>query len=310
MGYRLLAWLSTIAHQGGKFALEVDAIQGGYQKSWGEIGNGEWTRSRTLNAFDPANPVFERKFKERMDAARDDLGYQGIWIDSWQKWTTSFSTHGEGRPPLARKFWELYAQWSHQGVALMSESSAFPGLSCSIELPNDHYHDEWWFMQHTVKWFRATERPPGAGTPAATDFTFRMYANKATVCWNTEKMEDLGQVVPQWSRLAHEYLAALLMIRRSWVLPNGAGVLWLGFDNDRAGVWYPFEDGALPEGVRAVGVVDAEPLQDVKKQRVLSVQADDLLDRFGVKRGTLKDPRLGKRYLPFEGSTPAFLSMK
>ena len=263
------AWLSTIAYQSGQFALDVDKELGGFQGSWGEIGNGVWTRSRQVYAFDPKNSVFMDKFTERMAAARDELGYQGIWIDSWQKWTTSFSTHAAGRPPLARKFWEMYAKWSHQGVALMSESQAFPGLSCTIELPNNNYEDEWWFMQHTVKWFRATTRPPGAGTPKATDFTFRMYANKATVTWNTEKMDDLGAVVPEWSRLAHEYLAALPMMRRSWVLPDGSGVLWLGFASDDHGVWYPFVDANLPAGVTAQGVVTKEQVQKAKNNTSL-----------------------------------------
>ena len=261
-------------------------------------------RSRDLYAFDPQNPNFLNPFVERMETARNELGFQGIWADSWQKWTTSFSTHADGRPPVARDFWELYAKWSHEGVALMSESAAFPGLSCSIELPNDNYHDEWWFMQHTVKWFRATSRPPGAGTQAATDFTFRMYANKATVCWNTEGMNDLESVVPEWSRLAHEYLAALPTMRRSWILANGSGVLWLGYDDDQHGVWYPFVDGPVPAGVTAAGVIDGEPVTQVSRHRVLAVQADDLLSAFELQRGTLNDPRIGRTYQPFVGATP------
>jgi hypothetical protein len=47
------AWLSTIAHKAGDFAVDVDKKQGGLQASWGEIGNGVWTRSRDLYAFDP-----------------------------------------------------------------------------------------------------------------------------------------------------------------------------------------------------------------------------------------------------------------
>ncbi len=301
------AWLSTIAHKAGEFAVEVDAEQGGLKPSWGEVGNGEWTRSRILYAFDPLNPVFNQKFIDRMKTARDELGYQGIWADSWQKWTVSFSAHAEGRPPLARAFWELYAKWSHEGVALMSESAAFPGLSCSIELPNHGYEDEWWFMQHTVKWFRATSRPPGAGTEKATDFTFRMYANKATVCWNTEGQKDLGKVVPDWTRMAHEYLAALPTMRRSWVLPEGAGVLWLGYEGDQKGVLYPFEDGALPQGIRASKIVEGDAVASVRKHHVLSVQGNDLLEAFGLIRGPLDDPRIGRTYKPFVGSTPAFV---
>ncbi len=303
------AWLSTIAHQAGDFAVEVDAKLKGLQPSWGEIGNGEWTRSRTLYAFDPLNPVFTEHFEQRMGQARDELGYQGIWADSWQKWTVSFSTHAEGRPPVARAFWEMYAKWSHQGVALMSESSAFPGLSCSIELPNHDYEDEWWFMQHTVKWFRASERPPGSGTAKATEFAFRMYANKATICWNTEGQKDLGEVVPEWTRMAHEYLAALPMMRRSWVLPEGKGVLWLGYDGDQKGVLYSFEDAALPEGVKAKRIVSGEASSSVSKFHVLELEAKDLLAAFGIERGPLQDPRIGKLYKPFSGSAPAFLNL-
>ena len=300
------AWLSTIAHKAGQFALEVDALQGGLQPSWGEVGNGEWTRSRDLYAFDPNNPHFNQLFLERMSAARDELGYQGIWIDSWQKWMTSFSTHGTGRQPLARNFWELFAKWSHEGVALMSESTAFPGLSCSVELPNNNYEDEWWFMQHTVKWFRASDRPPGFGTDKATDFAFRVYANKASFCWNTEGETDLNKGVPGWSRLAHEYLAALPMMRRSWVLPDGSGVLWLGYENDQQGVWYPFVDSPLPEGVKAQGILSQNSAKSAQKLHVLSVEADDLLAAFNIQRGSLADPRIGKTYQPFTGSVPKF----
>ena len=250
-GIDYYAWLSTIAHRGGEFALELDGKQGGMKPSWGEIGTGHWNRGRNVYAFDARNPLFMELFEERMSAARDDLGFQGIWIDSWQKWTTAFSTLEEGRPPMARQFWEMYARWSQQGVALMSESHGFPGLSCSIELPNNHFEDEEWFMQHTVKWFRARERPPGAGTEDATAFTFRMMANKSTVCWNTEGQDDLGEVVPEFDRLAHEYLAALPMMRRSYVLPNGAGMLWLGYDNDSEGIWYPFAAGCHPNWRRS-----------------------------------------------------------
>jgi hypothetical protein len=249
-------------------------------------------------------------FTGSMTEAREGLGYQGIWIDSWQKWTTSFSTHAEGRPPMARDFWELYADWSHQGVAMMSESSAFPGLSCSIELPNHDFDDEWWFMQHTVKWFRATERPPGAGTPEATEFTFRMYANKATVCWNTEGSRDLAEVVPEWSRLAHEYLAALPTMRRSWILPDGSGVLWLGYDNDSEGVWYPFNDTAVPSGITASPILDGGPTKQATALHILAVSGDDLLEAFGLQRGPLDDPRIGKTYRPFTGDTPDFLAEK
>jgi hypothetical protein len=302
------AWLSTIAHQAGQFALDVDAQQGGLQKSWGEIGNGKWTQSRILYAFDPQNSHFMQAFTQRMEDARNTWGYQGIWADSWQKWTTSFSGHAQGRPPLARDFWEMYAKWSHEGVALMSESTAFPGLSCSVELPNNNYDDEWWFAQHTVKWFRTHDRPPGFGTPAATEFTFRMHANKATICWNTEGESDLNEGVPEWSRLAHEYLAALPLMRRSWVLPDGAGVLWLGYDNDQEGVWYPFTESPIPAHVQASDILAENPVDRAKQFHVLKLTGPDLLEAFGLERGTLPDARIGRTYTPFVGATPAFLS--
>ena len=120
---------------------------------------------------------------------------------------------------------------------------AFPGLSCSI-VPNDEFHDEWWFMQHTV--VVPCVSVAGSGTEEATAFMFKMMANKYTIAWNVEKETSMEAVVPGHTRLAHEYLAALPVMKR------GVYTRWVWrvvARNRRWGVLYPFADMALPDGV-------------------------------------------------------------
>ena len=188
----------------------------------------------------------------------------------------------------------------------MSESHAFPGLSCSIEVPE--WEKDYWFFQHVWKWHRGLSQK--AYSPEdLDDLCFRIMANKG---WTAPEEGYQGvkvlKVIPHFKAFAEEYVAALPTMRRSAVLGADKGMLWLGYDGDRDGVWFSFSDQAAPAGVKVsyVGDRDRKPLARVERHRTYRVQSDDLLKSFGVRRGPLADPRIGRKYDPPKFVWPAW----
>ncbi len=258
-------------------------------------------------AHNPNNPTILREYVARIDAARREYGLQGIWADSWHKWALVVGNDTR-RPPSFRAWMEQYARWSREGMAFVSEGQGSPIMSCSIELSEQKFKDEWWFLQYTTLWYRGKAEPPGSGTVQADRHTFRVMANK---CWpfpETGWGQDPLKMIPDFARLAHEYNAALPRMRRSYVLPDGAGVLWMGSGKDAdRGVWFPFAEADIPAGVSAEYILDgAGQKGTVQPYRTYAVTGKDVLKAFGLRVGPEQDPRAGRPYQPIQYTWPGW----
>jgi hypothetical protein len=295
---------------GGKYGPYV-AISAPGDYYCGGMGYGKPDRpmqdGKGMLVWNPLHPKVFDLCVEQARTTRAEEGLQGVWFDSFQNIEMSHLTWGDGSGnSCQRKWWEILAALSREGIALMAEGHAFPGLSCSIEVPD--WEKDYWFFQHVWKWHRGTSQ--GGYSPESLDtLCFRTMANKG---WTAPEEGYQGmkvlQVIPHFKTFAEEYVAALPAMRRSFVLGEERGVLWLGYDRDRDGVWFSFSDQAAPAGVQtfSIGDQDRKPLTRVERHRTYRVQSDDLLKSFGVRRGPLPDPRIGRKYDPPKFTWPAW----
>ncbi|MEI7832446.1 MAG: hypothetical protein WCJ56_04535, partial [bacterium] len=257
----------------------------GYPGSNGAAGH------RGISIRDPEQKAW---WESRMTSAEDDLGMQGFWLDSFQNMFMSQMNYQQpDQAPQVREWWQWMAATSRKGVGLMSESAAFPGLSCSIEVGGNQedFEGTWWTMPYVTRWYRGVD-VPGKGTAKADRLYFRSMANKGPICPGGG---DTSQI-PSMGRMSAEYMAAQPSMRRPYQLADDLGVLWLTNDGDGTGVLYSFSEGALPAGVTAEGIVDHAKADTLKAHATYTVKADDLITAFGIQRGPEKDPRLGQVY--------------
>ena len=135
-------------------------------------------------------------------AVRDEFGTQAIWGDSFQNMYMSQLSWGDGSgAPQQRLWWEKLAQWSQAGILFMSESYAFPGLSCSIEVPD--WEQDIWYFQYVWKWHRGTAQQHIA--PERLDeLCFRAMANRG---WTAP--DGSPKVIPSFGIFAQSYNLAL-----------------------------------------------------------------------------------------------------
>jgi len=256
------------------------------------------------------NPLHPKVFDLCVEQARvtcAEEGLQGVWFDSFQNIGMSHLAWSDGSGnSTQRKWWEVLAAMSRAGIAHMGECNSFPGLSCSIEVPD--WEKDYWFFQYVWKWYRASSQD--AYSPESLDDQcFRVMANKGWTAPNEGyKGLKVLQVIPHFKAFAEEYVAALPMMRRSALLGADKGVLWLGYDGDRDGVWFSFSDQAVPVGVQAFSISDqdSKPVARAERHRTYRVQSEDLLKAFGVRRGPLPDPRIGRKYDPPKFIWPAW----
>ena len=240
---------------------------------------------------------FRQVFSAQIEKVRTELGCQGFWADSFQNLFMSQLDWANTGDSQQRRWWEQIAAWSRQGLGWMAESHSFPGLSCSIEVPG--WEEDYSYFQHVWKWHRGDAQ--GNYAPAELDrIAFRVMANKGWTAPDHSYKTHPNFAIPSFKRFAHEYLAALPKMRRSYVLPGEAGVLWLTFADDAHGVWFAFGEQDVPKGVQAAYLLDADakPITQTQLHHTYAVHADDLLRAFGLRRGPEKDPRLGRKYTP------------
>ena len=280
----------------GKFG-PYFAISAPQDYSGGGMGYGKPDKpGRGPMAWNPNHPKVYEWYANRLRKMRDDNGMQGVWLDSYQNFAMSHLAYGDGTgDSTQRKWWELWAAMSREGVALMSESHGFPALSCSIEVPD--WEKDYWYFQYVWKWHRGNEQSHYA-PEELDDLCFRVMANKG---WTAPECGFKGEptTIPSFVRFAGEYVAALPSMRRSYVLGEKRGVLWLPFTGDTEGVWFSFSKQRLPRGVDAAGILDAGSVKrKVEGHATYRVKAKDLLKAFGVRRGPLPDPRIGRKYEP------------
>ena len=277
-------------------------------KNWAINRPGMTDSSGYAPWHDNLNPLAPRcrdAFLGRMKKVREEYGYQGIWYDSFQNLFMSTLDWANGTgAPLIRPWWEIVAAWSREDVDMTSESHAFPGKSCSIEADIDHQNTHW-FFQHTFHWFRTNF--PDPGTPKADSFAFRRMANKSWAGPQVGLGKKVEASIPSFGRLAREYSAALPTMRRSYILPDGSGILWLHFKDNTEGVLFPFSGQPIPKGVSASYVLDnAAASGTVEAEKTYRVKGADLLAAFNIRSAPEKDERLGRTYDPPKPVWPAW----
>lgn len=257
--------------------------------------------------------IFDERFREvflgRLDSVRRNYGYNGFWTDSFQNLFMSQLNWASEDPELRggsmqRAWWEQIAAWSRDGLAWMAESHSFPGMSCSIEV--HHMFEDHWYFTHTWKWLRGNSQ--NSWTKKQWDDTaFKFMAAKAWIAPDCSYNRPIPEkFAGTFSRYAREYAAALPEMRRSWILEGENGVIWLGYDSDDDGVWFPFADADVPAGVRATPILDndAKDVQTVQGRHTYRIEGKDLPALFGVRRGPMDDPRLGREYKTPEYNWP------
>jgi hypothetical protein len=256
--------------------------------------------NRPKLVLNPHSPTVLAAWLHRIEAARKQLGVQGFWLDSFQNNVNSHLDWSNGTGDSnQRLWWETFAKLSRDGIGLMSESHAFPGLSCSIEVAD--WEQDYWYFPHVWRWYRGKQAE--RHTPEELErLGFRVMANKG---WTAP--DGSPEKLPGFERMAQEYLAALPSMRRPYILADERGVLWLPFDGDGAGVLFAFTEQPLPAGVVATAILDAAeaPVGALAAQRTYRVRADDLLRAMSVRRGGQADPRLGRTYAPAAYARPA-----
>jgi len=148
------------------------------------------------------------------------------------------------------------------------------------------------YFQHVWKWHRGDAQR--RYTPEQHDeMTYRFMACKSWLA-----PDQNPGVIPSFRRYSDEYMAALPLMRRSWVLPDGKGMLWLHDADNRDGVWFAFQDQAVPGGTMARPVLGGEGVDHATARHTYRVRAENLLPSFGLRSGPLPDERLGRSYDP------------
>lgn len=230
----------------------------------------------------------------RLESVRKQFGYQGFWADSFQNLFMSQLDWAQGSGnSMQRAWWEQIAAWSRQGVGWMGESHSFPGMSCSIEVAG--WEKDLWYFQHVWKWLRGNEQSHYTGEQLD-ELTFRAMAAKGWIAPDHSYKQHTKFATPSFTRLAKSYSAVLADMRRPYVLPGEAGVLWLTFKNDTAGVLFPLQKLHLPDGVTASEVGSDGKPDSAEPWRVYRVGGRNLIEAMGCSAPPAKDPRIGREY--------------
>lgn len=246
--------------------------------------------------FNVHNEVTRERLLTRLRESREEFGYQGFWSDSFQNLFMSQLDWAQGTgDSLQRTWWEIIALWSREGVSFTSESHAFPGQSCSIEVQQD-WSDETFFLANQVNRAFRAHTFPHSGTPEADGVAFGFMANRGWAAVDLRAGQLPDRDMPSFRRLAHEYMAALPLMRRSVQLPDDQGVLWLGYAGDAEGVWFSKTPAAVPAGVTATPILGGDAVSETRAIHTYSVRADNLLDAFGLRRAPLEDERIGTEW--------------
>jgi len=286
----LYIWLSGMSKIEGEFAKRV----GFNREDWAlnnpkQIGND--TYGFDMLKHNPASTRFRGEFRQTLGSARKNTGFRGFWGDSSQNLFFSQLNWGDGSgAPLQRAWWEEIAHWTRQGVSWQGESSSFPGMSCSIEVKG--WENNLWYFQQISKWLR--DHGQRHYQPEELDnMLFRAMAVKGWIApdlitdhWRTKERQPnrhSPSVIPGFTRMAQEYLAALPQMKHPYVLPNGAGMLWLGPVGSE-GVLFPFADTPIPEEVSAKMITGSETASlQAKALSTYRVSGADLLSSFEIR---------------------------
>lgn len=246
--------------------------------------------------FNVHNEVTRERLLTRLRDSRAQFGYQGFWADSFQNLFMSQLDWAQGTgDSLQRTWWEIIAEWSREGVSWTSESHAFPGHSCSIEVQQD-WSDETFFLTNQVNRAFRAHTFPQSGQEGANVLAFGFMANRGWAAPDLRAGQLPDRIVPEFRRLSYEYMAALPMMRRSIQLEGDQGTLWLGYAGDGEGVWFSKTPAAVPAGVTATPILGGDAVRETRAIHTYRVSAADVLAAFGVRRPPLADERLGTEW--------------
>jgi hypothetical protein len=280
---RYHSYMTGMVRNDGPFFAEV----GPEDANWGRNAPGsDFSHGYPpiLNGMNINSKRTSQLLDERIMDVRATYGTQGLWADSFQNMYLSQLSWGDGSgAPQQRTWWEKLGDWSQRGILFMSESYAFPGLSCSIEVPN--WEEDLWYFQYVWKWHRGTSQnniPP----ERLDAMCFLAMANRG---WTAP--DGSPDPIPSFDLFATSYNAALPRMQRPYVLPDASAVLWLDDASRTTGVLFSIEAGQLPVGVRAKHLISGEVVDALPKQRVLDVQADNLLEAFAIRQPPHADER-------------------
>lgn len=246
--------------------------------------------------FNIHNEVTRERLLTRLQDAKEQFGYQGFWADSFQNLFMSQLDWAQGTgDSLQRTWWEIIAQWSREGVSWTSESHAFPGQSCSIEVLGGWSNENLFLANQVNRAFRANSFP-NSGQPEADVLAFGFMANRGWAAPDMRAGQLPTRVVPSFQRLSDEYMAALPVMRRSVQLPEDQGVLWLGYEGDQEGVWFSKTPAPVPAGVTAVPILGGDAVRETQAIHTYRVTAENLLEAFGLRRPPHRDERIGTEW--------------
>lgn len=244
-----------------------------------EFGPGYGRTARKGNIY---HPDFHQAFTESLETARDDYGFDGYWIDSFQNLMMSQLAWGDGSGNgQQRGWWQWLADRSQENVIVMAESHAYPGLSCSIEAAALTDPAAAYYFKEVWRWIRGYEWDQH--TPSEWDtFGFQILANRGWLA--PDVSNDMGNMrIPSFRR----YAAILSMVRddmdRSFVLSDGRGVLWLTDANDNHGVLFAFIDQSLPEGISATQLPTDTNATNASALQAYRVAGSTLPTAFGMR---------------------------
>lgn len=246
--------------------------------------------------FNIHNEVTRERLLDRLKEVRETFGYQGFWADSFQNLFMSQLDWSQGTgDSLQRNWWETIAEWSREGISWTSESHAFPGQSCSIEVQQD-WTDETFFLANQVNRAFRADTFPHSGTADADVVAFGFMANRGWAAVDLRAGQMPDRSMPSFQRLANEYYVALPMMRRSYQLPDDQGVLWLGYEGNGEGIWFSKTPVVVPDDVNVVPVLGGDAVSETEAIHTYRVSGDDLLEAFSLRRAPLEDERLGSEW--------------
>jgi len=284
---RVYIWLSGMSKEEGAFAQRI-----GLEESHWALNRPDGPKNATygedMRKHNPGSDVFLKEFQRTLEQAWQDTGFRGFWGDSSQNLMFSQLNWGDGSGgPLQRIWWEEIARWTRKGVGWQAESTGFPGQSCSIEVKG--WEQDLWYFHQVNKWLRG-DGQSRYQPEKRTDLLFRAMAVKGWIApdlitkhWNKERQPTrVGpDIIPEFSRLAHEYLEVLPRMKRPLYLPDEQGLLWLEAEGMKRGVLFPMKEIAFPESVTAARVSpeDAEHVSGY----VWKVEGEHLPESFGIR---------------------------
>jgi hypothetical protein len=295
LGIDYYLWITGMSHRDADFAAYV----GRDPANWALNSPGgppNATYGESMLKHNILSPRFREAFDARLAEVRREYGFQGYWGDSFQNlFMSQLDWAGSAGEPQWRAWWEWLAEQSRGGVGWISESHSFPGLSCSIETGN--WDRTPWMMGQAVRWLRGTEqttRPPREWGRIA----FQLMAFQSWLAPEIWPYEVSGEIDPEsviegFARLAHAYRAALPMMRRPYILPEQAGVLWNAEDFPGEAVLFAFKRLELPDGIRAWPVLDhtGQPAGALFPQQVYRLAGAEMLAAFGIEPPPQPDER-------------------